>query len=93
LCRAFDREDDVRLRATGLMSALSIRESAVPRTVPRRKRSVGTSHCAGASISYALLSRQRGDYRFERECFCLSPEAHGAQFLDGLLVGWVKGNA
>ena len=81
------------LRATGLVSALSIREGTEPRTVPRRKGCVRTSHCPGASTSYALPLRERGTYRFDRECFCLSPEAHGAQFLDALLVPWVKGNA
>jgi len=60
--------------------------------VPRQKRGVGTSHCAGAAISYALAPRGTSGYRFDRECFCLSPEAHGAQFLD-LAASPVKGNA
>lgn len=83
----------MRLRATGPQSALCEREPAKPRPVPRQKRSVGTSHCAGASISYALPHRAPGSYRFDRECFCLTPEAHGAQFLDTPPSPWVKGNA
>lgn len=81
------------LRATGRVSALCDREPAAPRPVPRQKRCVGTSHCAGASISYALAPREAGPYRFDRECFCLSPEAHGAQFLEGVALPWLKGNA
>jgi hypothetical protein len=54
---------------------------------------VGTSHCAGASISYAVRPQEPGAYRFDRECFCLSPQAHGAQFLDAVPLAWVKGNA
>jgi len=83
----------MRLRATGPLSALCDREPAVPRPVSRQKRSIGTSHCAGASISYALPHRDRGPYRFDRECFCLSPESHGTQFLEGVVWPWRKGNA
>jgi hypothetical protein len=77
----------------GPVSALSDREPAPLRPVPRQKRSFGTSHCAGASISYALAPREAGPYRFDRECFCLSPEAHGAQFLEGVAGPWRRGNA
>jgi hypothetical protein len=83
----------MRLRATGPLNALSDREPAVPRPVSRQKRSMGTSHCAGASISYALPRRDAGPYRFDRECFCLSPESHGMQFLEGVALPWLKGNA
>ena len=83
----------MRARATGPLNVLSVRQPTAARPIPRQKRSVGTSHCAGASISYALPHREPGSYRFDRECFCLSPEAHGAQFLDGVLLPWVKGNA
>ena len=55
--------------------------------------SVGTSHCAGASISYVLAQREPRPYRFDRECVCLSPETHGAQFLGAVPMPWVKGNA
>lgn len=81
------------LRATGSLISLYSREPAEPRTVPRQKRSVGTSHCAGASISYVLAQREPRPYRFDRECRCLSPETHGAQFLDAVPMPWVKGNA
>lgn len=50
------------------------------RPVPRIKSSLGTSLCAGSSPSWALARRKRGPYRFSDECFCLSPEQHGAQF-------------
>ena len=83
----------MRVRATSPLSALSDREPAAPRPVPRQKRSVGTSHCAGASISYALAPREARSYRFDHECFCMSPEAHGAQFLEGVAMPWLKGNA
>ncbi len=83
----------MRPRATGPLDALCDREPAVPRPVSRQKRSVGTSHCAGASISYALTRREASPYRFDRECFCLSPESHGAQFLEGVALPWLKGNA
>jgi hypothetical protein len=83
----------VRLRATGPLSALSSRGPAAPRTVPRLKRSVATSHCAGATRSYVLGPRGPAAYHFDRECFCLSPEAHSAQFLDGIAPPWPKGNA
>ena len=83
----------MRLRATGPMSALCDREPATPRAIPRQKRSVGTSHCAGASVSYARAPREARPYRFDHECFCLSPEAHGAQFLEDAARPWGKGNA
>jgi hypothetical protein len=83
----------VRLRATGPLNALGDREPAPPRPVPRQKRSVGTSHCAGASISYVIPRREPSPYRFDRECFCLSPESHGAQFLEGVAWPSAKGNA
>lgn len=86
-------EEALRLRATGPQSALCEREPATPRPVLRQKRSVGTSHCAGASISYALRPPGPRSYRFDRECFCLTPEAHGAQFLDAIPWSWGKGNA
>jgi hypothetical protein len=44
-------------------------------------------------MSYALPRREAGPYRFDRECFCLSPEAHGMQFLEGVALPWLKGNA
>jgi hypothetical protein len=44
-------------------------------------------------MSYALTQRAPSPYRFDRECHCLSPEAHGAQFLDAVPAPWVKGNA
>jgi hypothetical protein len=87
------RKDGMRLRATGLLNALCDREPAVPRPVSRQKRTVGTSHCAGASISYVVTRRDAGPYHFDRECFCLSPESHGAQFLEGVALPWLKGNA
>jgi hypothetical protein len=83
----------MRLRATGPLNSLLDREPAVPRPVSRQKRSIGTSHCAGAAISYALPRRDAGSYRFDRECFCLSPESHGTQFLEGVALPWLKGNA
>ena len=83
----------MRLRATGPQSALCERQPATPRPVPRQKRIVGTSHCAGGSISYALRPREAASYRFDRECFCLTPEAHSAQFLDEDSRLWLKGNA
>jgi len=83
----------VKLRATGQWTALSDRQPAVPRPVPRQKRSVGTSHCAGACVSYARAQRPASTYRFDPECHCLTPEAHGAQFLEGIALPWLKGNA
>ena len=83
----------MRLRATGPLGALSGHGPSPPRTVPRQKRGFATSHCAGASISYAHGPREAGAYQFDRECFCLSPEAHGAQFLDSVDPPWRKGNA
>jgi hypothetical protein len=83
----------VRVRATGISTALSDRPPAAPRSVPRQKRSIGTSHCAGARDSYAWASRQTSPYWFDRECHCLSPEAHAAQFLEDLAGPWRKGNA
>jgi len=83
----------VRVRVTDPLNALSDRGPAVPRPVPRQKRSLGTSHCAGASISYAVTHRETSPYLFNRECFCLSPESHGAQFLEGLAGPGLKGNA
>ena len=44
-------------------------------------------------VSYALTQREAGPYRFDRECLCSSLEAHGAQFLEGIVLPWVKGNA
>jgi hypothetical protein len=87
------RKDCMRLRATGPLNALGDREPAVMRPVSRQKRSFGTSHCAGASISYVVTRRDASRYRFDRECFCLSPESHGAQFLEGVALPWLKGNA
>jgi len=87
------REVGVKLRAAGPQSGLKDWEPAAPRPILRQKRSIGTSHCAGATISYALGQREAGPYRFDRECLCSSPEAHGAQFLEGIVLPWVKGNA
>jgi hypothetical protein len=56
--------------------------SSGQRPVRRVKPSLATSLCAGASASWALAPRPRGPYAFARECFCLSPERHGAQFRD-----------
>jgi hypothetical protein len=83
----------VRLRATGPSSVLCESQPAAPRTVSRQKRNIGTSHCAGASVSYLLSQREPFSYRFDRECHCLTPEAHGAQFLETVPAPWVKGNA
>ena len=56
---------------------------SVQRPVPRVKRSLATSLCAGASASWALAARADGPYAYANGCFCLSPEQHGAQFRDG----------
>ena len=50
------------------------------RPVPRVKRALATSLCAGASASWALAPRAAGPYAYARGCFCLSAEQHGAQF-------------
>jgi len=50
------------------------------RPVPRIKRSLATTLCAGATASWAQTPRTGGPYRFGDGCFCLSPEQHGAQF-------------
>lgn len=50
------------------------------RPVPRIKRSLATSLCAGATASWSQTPRAGGPYRFGEGCFCLSPEQHGAQF-------------
>ena len=55
------------------------------RPVPRLKRSLATSLCAGGSASWASAPRAGGPYRFGEDCFCLSPEQHGAQFRED---GW-----
>ena len=83
----------MRVRATGVSTALTDRPPATPRSVPRQKRNIGTSHCAGAGVSYAWASRETSPYRFDRECRCLSPEAHAAQFLEDGVGPWRKGNA
>lgn len=61
------------------------RSTASPRPVPRVKRSLATSFCAGASASWAEPRRGDAPYRFGEGCFCLSPEQHGAQFRED---GW-----
>ena len=83
----------MRVRATGVSTALTDRPPATPRSVPRQKRNIGTSHCAGAGVSYARAPRETGPFWFDRECHCLSPEAHAAQFLEDVVVPWRKGNA
>ena len=83
----------MRVRATGVSTALSDWPPAAPRSVPRQTRNVGTSHCAGAGLSYAWPFREARPYRFDRECHCLSPEAHAAQLLEDCAVPWRKGNA
>jgi len=83
----------VRVRATGVTTALSDRPLAAPRSVPRQKRHIGTSHCAGAGISYARVPRETSPFRFDRQCHCLSPEAHAAQFLEDVVGPCRKGNA
>jgi hypothetical protein len=50
------------------------------RPVPRVKRSLATTFCAGASVSWAQAPRATAPYRYGEGCFCLSPEQHGAQF-------------
>jgi hypothetical protein len=63
------------------------------RTVPRIKRSLATSLCAGGSVSWAQAPRTGSPYHYGDGCFCLSPERHGAQFRqDGWEVGSLKGN-
>ena len=63
------------------------------RTVPRIKRSLATSFCAGASASWAATSRASVPYQYGEGCFCLSPEQHGAQFRqDGWELGSLKGH-
>jgi hypothetical protein len=65
---------------------------AAARPVPRVKRSLATSLCGGASASWALGRRAPAPYRFSDECFCLSPEQHGAQFRgDGWELRSLKG--
>jgi hypothetical protein len=56
------------------------RADATVRPVPRVKRSLATSLCAGATASWAQTPRNGGPYWFGEGCFCLSPEQHGAQF-------------
>jgi hypothetical protein len=63
------------------------------RPVPRIKRSLATSFCAGASASWAVTPRASVPYRYGEGCFCLSPEQHGAQFRqDGWELGSLKGH-
>jgi hypothetical protein len=50
------------------------------RTVPRVKRSLATSLCACASVSWVQVRRADAPFRYSEGCFCLSPEQHGAQF-------------
>ena len=56
------------------------RAATAVRPVPRVKKSLATSLCAGATRSWAQTPRASGPYRFGEGCFCLSPEQHGAQF-------------
>jgi hypothetical protein len=63
------------------------------RPVPRIKRALTTSLCAGASASWAQTPRVGGPYQYGHGCVCLSPEQHGAQFRqDGWELGSRKGN-
>jgi hypothetical protein len=55
------------------------------RPVPRVKRSLATTLCAGATASWADSPRAGGPYRYGDGCLCLSPEQHGAQFRED---GW-----
>ena len=50
------------------------------RPVPRVKRSLATTLCAGATPSWAHSPRAAGPYHYDDGCLCLSPEQHGAQF-------------
>jgi hypothetical protein len=62
------------------------------RPVSRVKRSLATSLCAAASTSWAEAHRAGGPYAYARDCFCLSPEQHGAQFRqEGLELRPLKG--
>jgi hypothetical protein len=56
------------------------RARTAARPVPRLKRSLATSLCAGASASWARTPRASAPYHYGEGCFCLSPEQHGAQF-------------
>jgi hypothetical protein len=58
------------------------RAGSAQRPVPRVKRSLATSLCAGASASWAQGGRAAVPYAYAHGCFCLSPEQHGAQFRD-----------
>ena len=69
------------------------RAGTAVRPVPRVKRALATSLCAGGSASWALARRADGPYHYGRECLCLSPEKHGAQFRqDGWELVSLKGN-
>lgn len=69
------------------------RTGTAVRPVPRIKRALATSLCAGGSASWAQTPRAGGRYHYGDGCFCLSPEHHGAQFRqDGWELGSLKGN-
>lgn len=69
------------------------RGTTLPRPVPRLKRSVATSLCAGSSATWAFAPRADGPYRYGEGCLCLSPEQHGAQFrADGWELASLKGS-
>lgn len=69
------------------------RSPTAARPVPRVKRSLATSLCAGATASWAQPRRAGAPYRFGEGCFCLSPEQHGAQFRhDGWELSSHKGH-
>ena len=69
------------------------RGASAPRPVPRLKRSLATSLCAGNTASWAFAPRAEGPYRYGHGCTCLSPEQHGAQFrADGWELAALKGS-
>jgi hypothetical protein len=84
--------DAMKLPITG--DGLSPDRAGTPaRPVPRVKRSLATSLCPGASVSWAQARRAGGPYRYSEGCFCASPEQHGAQFQsEGALVLVLKGH-
>jgi hypothetical protein len=68
------------------------RAASALRPVPRVKRSLATSLCAGASASWARGARAAAPYAYAHGCFCLSPEQHGAQFRDDAYDVPLKGH-
>ena len=67
------------------------RAASAQRPVPRVKRSLATSLCAGASPSWVRGGRTAAPYAYAQGCFCLSPEQHGAQFRDDAYGAPLKG--